>query len=79
MSVDTRHKIITPVMLSTLPPDLVRDSVAFVTHMEVLQASHIRRLEELAAANPGQLFVVLTDPESLVPRSAPKWPQHWEW
>jgi hypothetical protein len=38
---------------------------AFVTHLEVLQADHIRALEAVAAESvPGKLFLVLTDPPS---------------
>ncbi len=64
MSLDTRDKIITLDQARALAPDLARESVAFVTHMEVLQASHIRKLEELASTGSGKLFVILTDPES---------------
>lgn len=39
--------------------------------MEVLRASHVRKLEELAAGNQGKLFVFLTEPDSpLVPLEA---------
>lgn len=60
MTLDTRGKILTLDQARLLG----RTTVAFVTHLEVLRASHIVRLEELAAANPGKLCVILTDPES---------------
>jgi hypothetical protein len=67
MSFDTRHKIITLDHARTLAPA----AIAFVTHMEVLGAGHVRKLEELAAGKQGKLFIVLTDPESpLVPMEA---------
>jgi hypothetical protein len=71
MSLDTRGKILTLEQVRALAPGVVQESIAFVTHMEVLQASHIRRLEGLASAVSGKLFVILTDPESpLVPMEA---------
>lgn len=76
MSFDTRRKIITLDQARNLaaqnrekkpaPP-----AVAFVTHLEVLRAGHVRKLETLASENPGKLFLILTDPESpLVPLEA---------
>lgn len=35
---------------------------AFVSHMEVLRADHIRKLEEAAKSGTGKLFLILTDP-----------------
>jgi len=64
---DTRHKILTLEEARLLPPP----AVAFVTHLEVLRAAHVQKLQGLADANPGTLLVVLTDPASpLVPLQA---------
>lgn len=74
MSFDTRHKIVTLAQAGALAEESRRSGsapAAFVTHLEVLRAGHVRKLEELAAATPGKLFVILTDPESpLVPLEA---------
>jgi hypothetical protein len=74
MSLDTRHKILTLDEASALAEELHRNGsppTAFVTHLEVLRADHIRQLEEFAAATPGKLFVILTDPDSpLIPLAA---------
>ena len=71
MSFDTRHKIVTLDQARNLAEESHRSGsppTAFVTHLEVLRAGHVRTLEELAAAHAGKLFVILTDPESpLVP------------
>ena len=69
MTLDTRHKIITLDQARVLPRDPA--SIAFVSPMEVLRASHIRKLEELASQAAGKLFVILTEPEApLVPLQA---------
>jgi hypothetical protein len=73
MSFDTRQKIITLEQARAMVAEPGVPSIAFVTHLEVLRASHIRKLEEIAAANrhgqlQGRLFVILTDRETaLVP------------
>jgi hypothetical protein len=69
VSFDTRHKIITLDQARALAGDpAVQRPIAFVTHLEVLRAPHIHRLEAVAATNSGKLFVILTDPEApLVP------------
>jgi hypothetical protein len=70
MSFDTRGKIVTLDQARALareqPP-----AIAFITHLEVLGVSHIRKLQDLAARAPGKLFMILTDPDSpLVPLAA---------
>jgi hypothetical protein len=71
---DTRNKILTLTQASALAEEARRSgspTIAFVTHLEVLGASHVRELEEIAAAAHGKLFLILTDPESpLVPIDA---------
>jgi hypothetical protein len=71
---DTRHKIITLDRARDLAEESRRSGsppVAFVTHLEVLRAGHVRKLEELAAEARGKLFVILTDPAApLVPMDA---------
>jgi hypothetical protein len=70
MSFDTRSKILTLEQARSIAAGH-RRRVAFVSHVEVLQAMHVRKLEELAAGGWGTLFVVLTEPESpLVPLDA---------
>ena len=64
MSFDTRSKIVTVEQARTLSRQLSAPPVAFVSHLEVLRASHVRKLEELAAGNQGKLFVILTDPDT---------------
>ena len=45
--------------------------LAFVTHLEVLRAGHVRKLEQIAANHSGKIAMILTDPESpLVPLEA---------
>jgi hypothetical protein len=64
---DTREKIVSLDQARAIAPP----AVAFVTHLEVLGAAHVRKLEELAAAHPGKLLVILTDPQTpLVPLPA---------
>jgi hypothetical protein len=74
LSLDTRHKIITLSQASALAEEARRSGtppIAFVSHLEVLRAGHVRKLEEFAAAAPARLFLILTDPESpLVPIDA---------
>jgi hypothetical protein len=63
---DSRNKILTLQQARDID-----DAIAFVTHMEVLRASHLQMLEAAVAANPGRLVVVLTDPDvPLVPLQA---------
>jgi len=68
LSFDTRRKIISLAETGAVAAELRRNgsppAVAFVTHLEVLRAGHVRKLEELAAETQGTLFVILTDPES---------------
>ena len=67
MSLDTRHKIITLTQAGEVAEEARRRGslpTAFVSHLEVLRAGQVRKLEDLAAANPGTLFLILTDPES---------------
>ena len=65
---DTRRKIITLDQARAMAGDETGPRIAFVTHLEVLRAGHVQKLEELAATHPGTLFVILTDPDSpLVP------------
>ena len=67
MRFDTRHKIISPAQAGVLAAGARcggSRTLAFVTHLEVLRASHVRELEHLAATTPGKLFVILTDPAS---------------
>jgi hypothetical protein len=59
---DTRNKIVTVDQARALAGKTESPRVAFVTHLEVLRAGHVRKLEELAAGNPGTLFLILTDP-----------------
>jgi bifunctional ADP-heptose synthase (sugar kinase/adenylyltransferase) len=67
MTFDTRHKLLSVDQARTL----TGPAIVFVTHLEVLQASHVQRLEELAAEERGKLIVIVTDPESpLVPLEA---------
>jgi len=64
---DTRHKIITLDQARVIASDQHRDGpppAAFVTHMDVLRAAHIHKLQELARVTPGKLFLILTDPEA---------------
>src|SRR5579864_9376713 len=61
MNFDTRGKIITVHQARELARQLAEPPVAFVTHMEVLCAGHLRKLDELAARKQGRLFVILTD------------------
>ena len=63
MTLDTRPKIVTIDQARALAAETGSPRIAFVTHMEVLRASHVRRLDELARGRAGKLFVVLTDPE----------------
>lgn len=71
MSFDTRNKIIDAAQAHRIASESAAPSIAFVTHLEVLRASHIRRLEEISAGNNGRLFVILTEPEGpLVPLEA---------
>ncbi len=74
MILDTRSKIVTPSQAVALAEESRHRGeapVVFVTHMEVLRASHVQELEELAATSAGPLFVILTEPESpLVPLDA---------
>jgi glycerol-3-phosphate cytidylyltransferase-like family protein len=71
MSFDTRYKIIDIEQARRIASESSAPSIAFVTHLEVLRALHIRKLEEIAAANNGRLFVILTELESpLVPLTA---------
>lgn len=74
MSFDTRHKIISPAQAGAVASEVRRGgarTVAFVTHLEVLRAGHVRELERLAATTPGKLFVVVTNAASpLVPLEA---------
>jgi glycerol-3-phosphate cytidylyltransferase-like family protein len=68
MTFDTRHKIITLEQARAIAAESGVPSSAFVTHLEVLRASHICKLQEVAAANQGRLFVILIDPKTpLVP------------
>jgi len=68
LSFDTRPKIISIATAGAVAAELRRNGsrppVAFVTHLEILRAGHVRKLEELAAETQGTLFVILTDPES---------------
>jgi hypothetical protein len=74
MNFDTRDKIVNLDQAGALARELKRDGtplVAFISHLEVLRASHVRTLQNLAAEKPGKLFVILTEPESpLVPLQA---------
>lgn len=74
MTFDTRHKIITLAQACALAEESRRTGsppVALVTHLEVLLAGHVRKLEEISAVTSGKLFVILTDPEApLVPLAA---------
>jgi hypothetical protein len=56
---DTRNKILTLQQARRID-----DAIAFVTHLEVLRACHLQKLEAAVAANPGKLVVVLTDPQA---------------
>lgn len=58
---NTRDKILT---LEQAPAVAALQPVtAFVTHLEVLRADHIRKIEAAAASSaPGKLFLILTDP-----------------
>jgi len=70
MTFDTRHKIVTLDQARDLARE-VPPAVAFVSHLEVLRAGHVRKLEDLAARHPGKLYVLLTEPEApLVPLDA---------
>ena len=70
MSFDTRAKIVTLDQARALARSGA-PHIAFVTHLEVLRAGHVLKLEQLAATTPGKLFLILTDPESpLVPLDA---------
>ena len=62
MSFDTRHKIITIDQARELAATPGDRPTAFVSHLEVLRAAHVRKLEEIAAGKRGKLFVILTDP-----------------
>ncbi len=67
MILDTRRKILTLEQAADKAHDLRRQGetvVAFVSHLEVLHAAQVERLQEVAVANPGKLFVVLTETES---------------
>jgi hypothetical protein len=74
LSFDTRHKIITSNQAIQLAEECRRAGhppAVFVTHMEVLRASHVRKLEELAARTTAKIFLILTDPAApLVPMDA---------
>ena len=75
LNLDTRQKIITLDHARELAVEAHRSGAppaAFVTHLEVLRAGVIERLQDLASASaPGNLFVIITDPESpLVPMDA---------
>jgi hypothetical protein len=61
--VNTREKILTLDQARAAAAGM--PVTAFVTHLEVLQADHIRALEAASAESaPGKLFLVLTDPPS---------------
>lgn len=63
---DTRGKILTLDQARTIAGDQRlsgQPPIAFVTHLNVPRASHVRKLEELAAGGTGKLFLILTDPE----------------
>ena len=60
---DTRGKILSLDRACALAPP----AVTFVTHLEILRAAHVQRLEELAAAYPGKMLVILTDPQAAPP------------
>jgi glycerol-3-phosphate cytidylyltransferase-like family protein len=69
---DTRGKIINLEQARTIAghqPMNVLPRIAFITHLEVLRADHVRKLEQAAAS--GKLFIILTDPpHPLVPLEA---------
>jgi hypothetical protein len=74
---DTRGKVVTVEQAARLARDQRSGGmlvVAFVTHLEVLRAAQVRKLEqvaEVAGREGGKLFVILTEPESpLVPLAA---------
>ncbi len=71
MSFDTRRKIVGLEEARAAAAESKRRGLpvtAFVTHMDVLLASHVRKLQEFAFDSPGALFMILTDPASpLVP------------
>jgi hypothetical protein len=61
--VNTREKILSLDQARTAAAGI--PVTAFVTHLEVVRADHIRAMETAAAASaPGKLFLVLTDPPS---------------
>lgn len=74
MTFDTRGKIVTVEQAAALARDQKAGGtavVAFVTHLEVLRAAHVRTLAEVAEREAGKLFVILTEPVSpLVPLAA---------
>ena len=66
MNLDTRQKIVSLEAARELAEESRRKGappVAFITHFEVVRAGLVRKLDELAAAAQGSLFVILTDPE----------------
>jgi bifunctional ADP-heptose synthase (sugar kinase/adenylyltransferase) len=67
LSFDTRSKIITLAQAASLAEGSSSQGspvAAIVTHLDVLQAGHVHKFAQFAAAHPGQLFLILTDPGS---------------
>ena len=73
MSLDTRDKILSLSHASEMARELHRKRtsvVAFVSHLDVLRAVHVRKLEAVCKASD-HVFVILTDsPSPLVPLDA---------
>ena len=67
MNLDTRHKILNIGDAATRIRELQQSGqpvVAFVSHLEVLRAAQVRKLEQVAPGAPGKLMVIITEPAS---------------